>query len=89
MAGVSALQTDASLYELGADSLTLLDLIDELQAATGVVFQLSQFSHKVSPPRCWRWCRRQGPERLRTKINGPMQYGSISGMRALGASACI
>ncbi|MFH4094819.1 acyl carrier protein, partial [Acinetobacter baumannii] len=33
---------------LGADSLTLLDLIDELQAATGVVFQLSQFSHKVS-----------------------------------------
>ncbi|EPF65906.1 hybrid non-ribosomal peptide synthetase/type I polyketide synthase [Pseudomonas syringae] len=46
--GVSALQPDASLYELGADSLTLLDLIDELQAATGVVFQLSQFSHKVS-----------------------------------------
>ncbi|WP_235669251.1 thioesterase domain-containing protein, partial [Pseudomonas savastanoi] len=46
--GVSALDPDDSLYELGADSLTLLDLIDELQAATGVVFQLSQFSHKVS-----------------------------------------
>ena len=46
--GVSSLDEDDSLYELGADSLTLLDLIDELQAATGVVFQLSQFSHKVS-----------------------------------------
>jgi amino acid adenylation domain-containing protein len=46
--GVSSLDEDDSLYELGADSLTLLDLIDALQAATGVVFQLSQFSHKVS-----------------------------------------
>jgi amino acid adenylation domain-containing protein len=46
--GVTSLDDDDSLYELGADSLTLLDLIDELQAATGVVFQLSQFSHKVS-----------------------------------------
>ncbi|MFA1029623.1 Non-ribosomal peptide synthetase/polyketide synthetase [Pseudomonas syringae pv. helianthi] len=46
--GVSALEEDDSFYELGADSLTLLDLIDELQAATGVVFQLSQFSHRVS-----------------------------------------
>ncbi|UWF51920.1 amino acid adenylation domain-containing protein [Pseudomonas sp. N3-W] len=46
--GVTELDDDESLYELGADSLTLLDLIDELQAATGVVFQLSQFSHKVS-----------------------------------------
>jgi amino acid adenylation domain-containing protein len=46
--GVPALGDDDSLYELGADSLTLLDLIDELQAATAVVLQLSQFSHKVS-----------------------------------------
>ncbi|WP_213938240.1 non-ribosomal peptide synthetase [Pseudomonas sp. dw_612] len=46
--GVTTLEDDDSLYELGADSLTLLDLIDELQAATGEVFQLSQFSHKVS-----------------------------------------
>ncbi|WP_440092845.1 amino acid adenylation domain-containing protein [Pseudomonas syringae] len=46
--GVTTLDEDDSLYELGADSLTLLDLIDELQAATGEVFQLSQFSHKVS-----------------------------------------
>lgn len=46
--GVAELEDDDSLYELGADSLTLLDLIDELQAATGEVFQLSQFSHKVS-----------------------------------------
>lgn len=46
--GVAELDDDDSLYELGADSLTLLDLIDELQAATGEVFQLSQFSHKVS-----------------------------------------
>jgi amino acid adenylation domain-containing protein len=46
--GVTDLENDDSLYELGADSLTLLDLIDELQAATGTVFQLSQFSHKVS-----------------------------------------
>ncbi|MEE4915319.1 amino acid adenylation domain-containing protein [Pseudomonas alliivorans] len=46
--GVPALDEDDSLYELGADSLTLLDLIDELQAATGVVVELSRFSHKVS-----------------------------------------
>jgi len=46
--GVTTLEDDDSLYDLGADSLTLLDLIDELQAATGVVFQLSQFSHNVS-----------------------------------------
>ncbi|WP_207867571.1 non-ribosomal peptide synthetase [Pseudomonas sp. 58(2021)] len=46
--GVTDLEDDDSLYDLGADSLTLLDLIDELQAATGEVFQLSQFSHKVS-----------------------------------------
>jgi len=46
--GVAELEDEDSLYELGADSLTLLDLIDELQAATGQVFQLSQFSHKVS-----------------------------------------
>ncbi|MDR9750407.1 amino acid adenylation domain-containing protein [Pseudomonas sp. SZMC_28357] len=46
--GVSSLEDDDSLYDLGADSLTLLDLIDELQALTGEEFQLSQFSHKVS-----------------------------------------
>ncbi|WP_263262414.1 non-ribosomal peptide synthetase [Pseudomonas sp. RIT-PI-S] len=46
--GVEALADDDNLYDLGADSLTLLDLIDELQAATGEVFQLSQFSHQVS-----------------------------------------
>ncbi|ORC62368.1 non-ribosomal peptide synthetase [Pseudomonas floridensis] len=46
--GVTALDEDDSLYELGADSLTLLDLIDELQTATGVVIELSRFSHKVS-----------------------------------------
>ncbi|MFJ2485205.1 amino acid adenylation domain-containing protein [Pseudomonas sp. NPDC087639] len=46
--GIADLDDDHSLYDLGADSLTLLDLIDELQAATGEVFQLSQFSHKVS-----------------------------------------
>lgn len=46
--GVTDLEAEDSLYDLGADSLTLLDLIDELQAVTGEVFQLSQFSHKVS-----------------------------------------
>ncbi|MBV4504329.1 amino acid adenylation domain-containing protein [Pseudomonas sp. BW13M1] len=46
--GVDSLEDDASLYDLGADSLTLLDLIDELQRATGVVVQLSQFSPHVS-----------------------------------------
>ncbi|WP_248920048.1 hybrid non-ribosomal peptide synthetase/type I polyketide synthase [Pseudomonas entomophila] len=46
--GVDALEDNASLYDLGADSLTLLDLIDELQRATGVVVQLSQFSPTVS-----------------------------------------
>ncbi|MBF7140965.1 MULTISPECIES: hybrid non-ribosomal peptide synthetase/type I polyketide synthase [Pseudomonas] len=46
--GVDDLAEDANLYELGADSLTLLDLIDELQSATGETFQLSQFSPQVS-----------------------------------------
>ncbi|MFZ4963087.1 amino acid adenylation domain-containing protein [Pseudomonas sp. Mn2068] len=46
--GLETLPDDASLYELGADSLTLLDLIDEVQSGLGVGLQLSQFSHKVS-----------------------------------------
>ncbi|NWD51155.1 non-ribosomal peptide synthetase [Pseudomonas gingeri] len=46
--GLDTLPDDASLYDLGADSLTLLDLIDEVQSRLGIGLQLSQFSHKVS-----------------------------------------
>ncbi|UZE26698.1 hybrid non-ribosomal peptide synthetase/type I polyketide synthase [Pseudomonas asplenii] len=46
--GVDALEDEDSLYELGADSLTLLDLIDEVQSRLGVGLQLSQFSPRVS-----------------------------------------
>ncbi|WP_419736043.1 amino acid adenylation domain-containing protein [Pseudomonas sp. COR18] len=46
--GVDTLDDEDSLYELGADSLTLLDLIDEVQSRLGIGLQLSQLSHKVS-----------------------------------------
>ncbi|MET1077652.1 MAG: amino acid adenylation domain-containing protein [Pseudomonas sp.] len=46
--GLERLDPAASLYALGADSLTLLDLIDELAGRHGISLQLSQFSHKVS-----------------------------------------
>ncbi|WP_375097982.1 MULTISPECIES: amino acid adenylation domain-containing protein [unclassified Pseudomonas] len=46
--GLDTLEDDASLYDLGADSLTLLDLIDELHSATGATVQLSQFGPNVS-----------------------------------------
>ncbi|QWF85168.1 non-ribosomal peptide synthetase [Amycolatopsis sp. CA-230715] len=46
--GVDELDPGASLYELGADSLTLLDLIAEVKAQHGVELDLSQLSHRVS-----------------------------------------
>ncbi|MEU3187610.1 amino acid adenylation domain-containing protein [Streptomyces sp. NPDC006923] len=46
--GLELLDPDASLYELGADSLTLLDLIGEVKRRFGVDLELSQLSHRVS-----------------------------------------
>ncbi|MES2936897.1 MAG: amino acid adenylation domain-containing protein [Pseudomonadota bacterium] len=46
--GVSEVDTAASLYDLGADSLTLLDLIGELAQRFQVTLQLSQFGPDVS-----------------------------------------
>ncbi|GAA1939393.1 amino acid adenylation domain-containing protein [Amycolatopsis minnesotensis] len=46
--GVDDLDPDASLYDLGADSLTLLDLISEVKAQHGIELDLSQLSHRVS-----------------------------------------
>ncbi|WP_265583785.1 SDR family NAD(P)-dependent oxidoreductase [Chitinimonas koreensis] len=46
--GLERLDPDASLYDLGADSLTLLDLIGEVQQRFGVEIALSQLSHKAS-----------------------------------------
>ncbi|MBA2675613.1 MAG: SDR family NAD(P)-dependent oxidoreductase, partial [Ramlibacter sp.] len=46
--GVPVLDTAASLYDLGADSLTLLDLIGELAERFQVTLQLSQFGPEVS-----------------------------------------
>ncbi|HYD78354.1 MAG TPA: amino acid adenylation domain-containing protein [Paucimonas sp.] len=46
--GVDRLDEQASLYDLGADSLTLLDLVGELEARFGAKIALSQLSHKVS-----------------------------------------
>ncbi|KNB50940.1 non-ribosomal peptide synthetase [Streptomyces caatingaensis] len=46
--GVDALDPEASLYDLGADSLTLLDLISTVQEEYGVELELSRLSHRVS-----------------------------------------
>ncbi|UFR07368.1 amino acid adenylation domain-containing protein [Streptomyces sp. Go40/10] len=46
--GQEQLDPDASLYDLGADSLTLLDLIGEVKRNFGVDLDLSRMSHRVS-----------------------------------------
>ncbi|MEU6073734.1 amino acid adenylation domain-containing protein [Micromonospora sp. NPDC047074] len=46
--GTERLDPAASLYDLGADSLLLLDLIDEVKEQFGVSLSLSQLSHRVS-----------------------------------------
>ncbi|MEV0607418.1 amino acid adenylation domain-containing protein [Polymorphospora rubra] len=45
---VDRLDPAASLYELGADSLLLLDLVDEVKERFGVGLALSRLSHRVS-----------------------------------------
>jgi amino acid adenylation domain-containing protein len=46
--GLTELDPAASLYELGADSLTLLDLVAEVHQRFGVELPLAGFSHRVS-----------------------------------------
>ncbi|MEU8472747.1 amino acid adenylation domain-containing protein [Streptomyces sp. NPDC029006] len=46
--GLAELDPDASLYDLGADSLTLLDLISEVKRHFGIDLELSRMSHRVS-----------------------------------------
>ncbi len=46
--GVDDLGTDVSLYDLGADSLMLLELADRIKERFGVDLDLSRFSHRVS-----------------------------------------
>lgn len=46
--GLDELDPEASLYDLGADSLTLLDLISEVKRRFGVDLELSDLSHRVS-----------------------------------------
>ncbi|MEV4467269.1 amino acid adenylation domain-containing protein [Micromonospora echinofusca] len=46
--GADRLDPAASLYEQGADSLLLLDLIDHVKEHFGVGISLSQLSHRVS-----------------------------------------
>ncbi|MFE0172186.1 amino acid adenylation domain-containing protein [Streptomyces sp. NPDC059002] len=46
--GLDELDPDASLYDYGADSLTLLDLIAEIEQHHGVGIELSRLSHRVS-----------------------------------------
>ncbi|MEW1720532.1 amino acid adenylation domain-containing protein [Streptomyces sp. NPDC093109] len=46
--GLEQLDPDASLYDLGADSLTLLDLIGEVKRLFGVDIELSQLNHRAS-----------------------------------------
>ncbi|MET8684397.1 amino acid adenylation domain-containing protein [Streptomyces sp. NPDC004732] len=45
---VDDLAPDASLYDLGADSLTLLDLIEKIDRHFGVELDLASFSHRAS-----------------------------------------
>ncbi|MEV6995110.1 amino acid adenylation domain-containing protein [Streptomyces sp. NPDC093228] len=46
--GVAELDPEDSLYDLGADSLTLLSLIARIEDDYGVEFDLASFSHRVS-----------------------------------------
>ncbi|MGW2328313.1 amino acid adenylation domain-containing protein [Streptomyces sp. NPDC001700] len=46
--GLDTLDRDASLYDLGADSLTLLDLIGEMKRHFDVELDLAELSHQVS-----------------------------------------
>ncbi|MFJ9424816.1 amino acid adenylation domain-containing protein [Streptomyces sp. NPDC101249] len=46
--GVTAVDPDAPLYDLGADSLTLLELLDEVKRRFGTDIDLSRLSHRVS-----------------------------------------
>ncbi|MET8413593.1 SDR family NAD(P)-dependent oxidoreductase, partial [Streptomyces sp. NPDC005195] len=46
--GVNELDPHASLYDLGADSLTMIDLIVQIEKGHGVALDLASFSHQVS-----------------------------------------
>lgn len=46
--GLDELDRLASLYDLGADSLTMLDLLDTIKQHFGVELELARFSHRVS-----------------------------------------
>ncbi|WP_416966307.1 thioesterase domain-containing protein, partial [Streptomyces sp. Agncl-13] len=46
--GVDTVDPEAALYDLGADSLTLLELIDEVKRRHGTDIDLSRLSHRVS-----------------------------------------
>ncbi|MFJ8000416.1 amino acid adenylation domain-containing protein [Streptomyces sp. NPDC096310] len=46
--GVDRLDPEVPLYDLGADSLTMLDLISEVKRHFGVELELSWLSHRVS-----------------------------------------
>ncbi len=46
--GVDTVDPQAALYDLGADSLTLLELIDEVKRRFGTDIDLSRLSHRVS-----------------------------------------
>ncbi|MEU0126655.1 amino acid adenylation domain-containing protein [Streptomyces sp. NPDC006289] len=46
--GVDDVGTDVSLYDLGADSLMLLELVDQIKQRFGADLDLSRFSHRVS-----------------------------------------
>ncbi|MFK0157742.1 amino acid adenylation domain-containing protein [Streptomyces sp. NPDC090493] len=46
--GVDTVDPQAALYDLGADSLTLLELLDEIKRRHGTDIELSRLSHRVS-----------------------------------------
>ncbi|GHH59688.1 amino acid adenylation domain-containing protein [Streptomyces umbrinus] len=46
--GVDELDPEDSLYDLGADSLTLISLIARIEDDYGIEFDLASFSHRVS-----------------------------------------
>ncbi|MGC0316476.1 amino acid adenylation domain-containing protein [Kitasatospora acidiphila] len=46
--GVDRIDPNAALYDLGADSLTMLDLIGAIKQHFGVELELSRLSHQVS-----------------------------------------
>lgn len=75
--GVDAVDPEASLYDLGADSLTLLELLDEVKRQYGTDLDLSRLSHRVSITEILGHLGRPGVRADRTGRTGRTDKGEV------------